>query len=141
MSDDLSIPPSKDVKFYGELIKWMATRLGIPSPEPQTPVGDVVFGIVQRDLSAVMSLLWTAVFLQAVKTTLECPSPAPIFSKSLGHMHRIQESSVDFLYVHPRQNSLVVSASAKSEKQQPTPPDGEDKHLSSLASASPLWVS
>lgn len=64
---DLPIFPSEDVRLYGELIKRIATRLGIPYMEVRSKVGDVIFGIIQRDVSAPIWLPMTSVLLNTVQ--------------------------------------------------------------------------
>lgn len=87
------------------------------------PLEDVIFDVVQWDLSATVALPMTSVQLNAVKSTWEHPSSAPVSFKRLDHMYRVQEISVEFLFTHPHPNSLIVSSSTKSLKHQFTLPD------------------
>lgn len=98
------------------IIKKITARLGLPLTEPKAPVEDVIFNIIQRDTSCLVSLPMTVVLLQAVQQTWEHSSSAPTSSKRLGHMYRVQESSAAFLYTHSKSNSLVVSSSSKGKK-------------------------
>lgn len=100
--------------------------------EPWPPIDNVVFDMLQKDLSSTVLLHMTSVMMQAVKATWEHPSSAPVSFKSLNHMYRIEESLAYFLLTHCQSNSLVVSSLAKSRKQQFSPTDKEDKCIESF---------
>lgn len=59
VSNNLPISTSKDIKPYGELIKQMASRLGIPYIECWAPVENIVFDVFQKHLSSNAALSLT----------------------------------------------------------------------------------
>lgn len=91
-----------------------------------------VFDVQQKDLSSTVALPLTSVMLQADKMPWEHPFSAPVSSKRFNHMYCVQESLEEFLFTHLWPNSLVVSSSAKGQKQQSTSPDKEGKRLDSF---------
>lgn len=59
--------PSKDLKFYGGLIKQMTLMLGISIVQPQPAVNSIIFNIVQCDTLTTIALLLSNILLQAMK--------------------------------------------------------------------------
>lgn len=55
------------MKMYGDLIRKVATSLGLFYCEPKTQVADVVFDVVQRDVSATVSLPLSWVLVQLIQ--------------------------------------------------------------------------
>lgn len=114
------------MKTYEALVKKIATRLGLSLSEPKAPVEDAIFYILLRDTSSAVSLPLAAVLLQTIHLTWQHPSSAPMSSKRLDHVYRVQESSAAFLYTHPKPNSVVVTTLPKG-KHRSTPPDRDSK--------------
>lgn len=127
------ISPSEDVKSYGELIKRMAAALGIDVQASTPKAADKIFEILRKDTSPSLALPMSTTMMEAVKVPWERPSSGPISNKRLDHMYRVQEKDAGFLFVHPKSNSLVVSAASKGKRIQSTPPDKEGKKLDLVA--------
>lgn len=133
VTDDLPISPSEDVKSYGDLIKKVAARLGLPTSQPQPAVeDDVVLDVLDRNLSTTIAIPLSKGLLRSVQSAWENPASAPVSSRRLDHMYRVQEKSAEFLFSHPKPNSVVVSSSARGRKHQSTPPDREGKKMDSF---------
>lgn len=62
VSQDLPISPSEDVKSCADLIRKIASKLGLQYPESHTQIADVFFDVVQRDVSAPVSLPLSSAF-------------------------------------------------------------------------------
>lgn len=131
ISEDLPISPMEDAKSYGDLIRKIASYLGLSCSEPKSQVEDVIFDVVQRDVSPPVVLPMTSVLLQAIHISWEHPTLAPTSTKRLDHMYKIQESTAKFLYIHPKPSSLVFSSSAKGQihRHQSYPPDKDGKRM------------
>lgn len=56
----------------------------------------------------------------------------PISSRCLDHMYHLQEKGTEFIFNHPKPNSMAVSTSSKSKKVHSTPNDREGKKLDSI---------
>lgn len=129
MTEDQPISPSEDIKTYGELIRKVATALGLPLSEPKPTVVDAVFDVLHRDISTPISLPLVSAVLQAIQAAWSNPSSAPTSTKKLDHMYRVQEASAAFLYTHPKLNSLIVSSTVKGKRHHSTPQDREGKKI------------
>lgn len=110
----------------------MTARLGISTSQPQPTEDDNVFDVLQRNLSTAIAIPMTKVMLRTAKEAWDNPASAPVSSKRLDHMYKIQEESAEFLFNHPKPNSVVVSTSAKTKRRQSTPSDREGKKLDSF---------
>lgn len=113
----------EDVKTYGQLIRKVASALGLPVAEQRAQVEDMVLNVLHRDSSAPHSLPLSSVTHQAIQTAWKNPASAPTSNKKLDHMYRVQESSASFLYTHPKPNSLIVSSAARGHRHHSTPQD------------------
>lgn len=129
ISTHLPIPPLEDVAGYGDLVRKMATCLGISTSQATQEVDDVIFDIIQSQLSPTVSIPISKVMLEAAKASWSKPSLFPVSTKCLDHMYQTQEESAPFLFLHPSPNSLVVSSSSKGHRQHSTSPDREGKKL------------
>lgn len=105
--------------------------LGLLISEPHDKVDDVIFEVLNRDVSAPISLPLSSVLLQSIRATWTNPASAPTSTKCLDHMYRVQESSASFLYTHPKPNSLIVSSASKGKRHQTTPQDREGRKVDS----------
>lgn len=114
--EDALILPSEDVKTYGDLIRKVASALGLPILDPQERVDDVIIEVLNRDVSAPVSLPLSSVLLQSIQTAWSNSGSAPTSTKCLDHMYRVHESSAAFLYTYPKPNSLIVSSAAKGRE-------------------------
>ncbi|KAL8172719.1 UNVERIFIED_CONTAM: hypothetical protein K2H54_013727 [Gekko kuhli] len=119
--DNLPISPSKDLSSYGDLVKQMAHLLGLSIVHPQPSILDAVFDVVQLDTSTSITLLMGSLGKN--------PSSVPVSSRCLDHRYRVQEMDTEFLHVHPKPDSMVVSSSLKSKNTLATPSDKEGKKL------------
>lgn len=68
--EDAPISPSEDVKTYGDLIRKVALALGFPIVEPHDRVDDDIFEVLNRDVSAPISLPLSSVLLQSITTSI-----------------------------------------------------------------------
>lgn len=129
LSEALPISPSEDIRTYADLIRKVAMALGLSLGEPKSHVSDVVFEVLHRDIAPIVSLPLSSVLLQSIQTTWIHPASAPTSTKRLDQMYRIQESSAQFLYAHPKPNSLIISSSAKGRRVQSAPQDRDGKRI------------
>lgn len=127
ITEDHPISPSEDIKTYTDLIRKVAVSLGLSTGEPKSQVSDVIFEVVHRNTSTVVSLPFSSVLLHAVQATWIHPASAPTSTKRLDQMYRVQESSAPFLYLHPKPNSLIVSSSSKGRSSQSAPQHKDGK--------------
>lgn len=129
VSEDAPISPSEDLKSYGDMIQKIASYLGLSFSEPRAYLEDVVFDVIQKDVSPAIDLPMTSVLPQAVRSSWERPASAPTSTRRLDHMCKIQEATAKFLYAHPKPNSIVVSSSTKGRHHQSYPPDKDGKRI------------
>lgn len=127
VSESLPVSPNADFCTYADLICKMTSRLGITTSQPQTPVDDVFFEVLQAKSSSVLALPLSKVLLDSVKASWARPASVPVSNKKLDHMYRVQETSAEFLFTHPKPNSIVVSSSSKSRWNHTIPQDREGK--------------
>lgn len=125
VAENLPISPNDDFHSYADLIWKMALRLGIPTSQPSPPVKDVIFEVLQACSSSVLALPISRVLLDSVKTSWSKPALVPVSNKKMDHVYRTQDSGAEFLATHPKPNSVEVSSSSKSRRQQSMPPDRE----------------
>lgn len=92
----------------------MADCLKIPTVQPDPVVDDFLFDVVQARTSAAIAIPLSKVMLQG---------------KCLDHMYRTQEQVAEFLFKHPRPNSVIMSFSSKSRRHHSTLPDMEGNKL------------
>lgn len=85
---------------------------------------DVIFNIIQSQLSLTVALPVIKVILEAVQSSGSKLSSVPNSTRCLEHMYHTQEDSAPFLFHHP-----VVSSSSKGRRQHLTPLDKEQKKL------------
>lgn len=85
--EDLPIFPLEDVQSYGDLIRDMAAHLDIPASQLAPPVNDIVFDVVQAQLSSAITIPLMKVMLQLAKSTWNNLASMPISSKSLDCMY------------------------------------------------------
>lgn len=117
------------MKADGDLIRRMASGLGIPTAQASPVVEDVVFDIIRLQLSPSVALPIMKMMLEATQASWAKPSSVPISTRQLDHLYRTQEDSAPFLFRHPVPNLLVVSSSSKGRRQHSTPSDKEGKKL------------
>lgn len=109
----------------------MGAWLFITTSQP-TPVADnVVFEMVQLQISSAIAIPMSKVMLQSTKACWEKPALVPNSNKRLYHMYHTQEDSAEFFLKHPQPNSIVVSSSSKSRRHYSTPLDREGKKINS----------
>lgn len=72
------------------------------------------------------------VLLQHAKEPWLKPASAPVSSCRLDHMYRVQQDRTEFLIVHPKPNSLVISSTLKSQKHHSLPSDKEGKKIDAM---------
>lgn len=118
--EELPISPSEEVTKYTDLIRKVAVALGFSALEQQPHLSDVVFEVLHRDISTLVSLPLSTVLLQSLKATWVHPASAPTSTKKLDNMYNIQETSASFLYTHPKPNSLIISSSSRERRSQST---------------------
>lgn len=113
VSSDLPISPSEDVRTYGIwFIRWHLI-LGFPCLTPPKIVDDVVFDVIQAQLSSAVAIPIMKIMLEAAQYTWSKLSSVPISCKRLDHVYQTQEKSAAFFFHHPSLNSLVVLSAAK----------------------------
>lgn len=129
ISEDLPIFPSEDVCTFGDLIHWMAARLGITTSQPVPIVDDVVFDVVQLQTPLAVTIPMSKVMFQSAKACWDKPTLVRISSKKLDHLYCTQEELAEFLFKHLHPNLVVVSSSSKSKWHYSTLPDRKGKKL------------
>lgn len=105
-------------------------RLEISQPQPK--VMDTVYDIVQRETSTAIALPIPGVLLQHAKDPWAKPASMPVSSRRLDHMYRVQQEGAEFLFSHPKPNSMVVSSASKMRHQHSTPSDKEGKKIEAV---------
>lgn len=81
------ISPSEDVKMYADLIRKVASSLGLSLCDPHPQVSDTVFDVIHRDVSPIISLRLSSVLLQSIQATWVHPASAPTSTKRLDQMY------------------------------------------------------
>lgn len=106
VSENLPVSPNDDFRSYADLIHKMASRLGITTSQPSSPVEDVVFEVLQARSSSVLALPISKVLLDSVKASWVKPASVSVSNKKLDHMYRTQETLAEFLFTQPKPNSM-----------------------------------
>lgn len=88
-----------------------------------------MFEVVHRDISPSVSLPLSSILLQSIQTIWVHPASAPTSTKRLDQMYHIQQSSVQFLYSHPKPNSHIILSSAKGRTSHTSPQDKDGKRI------------
>lgn len=115
--------------MYGDLISKMAARLDVSTSQPTHFINYVVFSVIQAQLYSMVPLSLTRVMAQAACFSWDKHRSAPVISKSLDYINRIQEDSAEFLFPYPQLNSTIISSALKDRQHHCTPPDQECKKI------------
>lgn len=115
--EDFAISSSEGVHSYGYLICHVAGRLGISTSQAPKVVDDVVFNVIQSQLTLAVAIPLTKVMFEMTKSTWVKPS-FPISLKRLNHTYQTQKETAEFLFHHPALNSLDISSSSKGAYRQ-----------------------
>lgn len=129
VSENLPVSPNVDFCSYADLICKITARLGITTSQPQTPIDDMFFEVLQSKSSSILALPLFKLLLDSIKTSRSKPVSVPVSYKKLDHMYRVQETSAESLFTHPNPNSIEVSSSSKSRHHQTAPQDKEGKKM------------
>lgn len=129
VSKDIPTSVLEDLKSYGNLIRRMADMLQIQISQPFPDITDKIYDIVQCDTSTAVTLPIPGVLLQHAKEPWGKLTSALVSSCHLDHMYRVQQEGVEFLFVYPKLNSILVSMASKLRKRHSTPNNQKGKKI------------
>lgn len=129
-----SLSPSESSQEYLEMLKRLASTLGVQLVTEPAHDTDVVHKLVQADLPSATLLPVLPVHLHLLKEAWEHPPAVHPSSKPHDAFYRIDKTSAPFLFSHPPPNSMIVHSSAKAKSSKtPSPPDHDQKKVDVFA--------
>lgn len=78
VSEDLPVSPSDDYRSFTDIVRKMATRLGVSTTQPSPEVEDVFFEVVHPNLSSTVAIPLSRVLLRTVQSTWSKPASVPV---------------------------------------------------------------
>ena len=104
------VSPSEDMGSFTKQIARMAQSLGIDAQQSIPRIEDSVFDYVFSESSIPVAIQYIPTLLQAVKQTWATPSIVVPMSKRLELMYKVQQKDAEYLFAHPKPNSIIVES-------------------------------